>query len=39
MNKKLKICKKIIMSTSVLKEILKSILWTGGKLSQIKAQK
>ena len=26
MNKKLKICKKIIMSTSVLKEILKSIL-------------
>lgn len=39
MNKKLKIFKKIIMSTSVLKEILESILWAEGKLSQIKAQR
>ena len=39
MNKKLKIFKKIIMSTSILKEILKSILWAEGKLSQIKAQR
>ena len=39
MNEKLKIFKKIVMSTSILKEILKSVLWTEGKLSQIKAQK